>query len=128
MGEVMVLGLGSGTYCVAISLRCHKVIPRRGLSARLILQELSPATIQARYHKFVLEVSKFQKQLKIQKVLFRNQSRILLESVAGREDVGIMLLTYSPCHELHCHLIQILKHGLRNSLVNQRRLVRPSYT
>lgn len=45
----------------------------------------------ARYRKFASEVSRFQDQLKIQKILFRNQCRILLEFVVGRDDVAPIL-------------------------------------
>lgn len=39
-----------------------------------------------RYRKFAPEVSRFQQQLKIQKTIFRNQCRILLEFVINRDD------------------------------------------
>lgn len=41
-----------------------------------------------RYRKFAPEVSRFQQQLKIQKIIFRNQCRILLEFVIDRDDVA----------------------------------------
>lgn len=45
----------------------------------------------ARYRKFASEVSRFQQQLKIQKIIFRNQCRILLEFVVDRDDVAHIL-------------------------------------
>lgn len=45
----------------------------------------------ARYRKFASEVSRFQQQLNIQKIIFRNQCRILLEFVIGRDDVARIL-------------------------------------
>ena len=44
-----------------------------------------------RYRKFVPEVRRFQQQLKIQRIIFRNQLRILLESVTDRADVARIL-------------------------------------
>lgn len=44
-----------------------------------------------RYRKFTTEVDHFQQQLKIQKAIFRNQCRLLLENVAEHDAAAKML-------------------------------------
>lgn len=44
-----------------------------------------------RYHKFATEVDRFQRHLKVQNTIFRNQCRILLENVTQDNSAGQML-------------------------------------